>query len=185
VSVRKVAPTLTSKSVEIYPSMAGAKQQGDTRFILIPAGVIRPAGMCSGHCIALHRSACRGVLQARRGRRLVLQVPEVLIEAIANIGMKAESVQVNAVRLYVSPLRLGDCPSFYRPRREQFTGMLHYSPTCEGMARSSAELTTVPTNLAPVGALWRVLCPYRSGFEGGGAEVARPGAARVLTRGYR
>jgi hypothetical protein len=56
-SVRKVVPTLTSKSAEIYPSMAGAKQLGDTRFILVPTGVVRPAGMCSRHCIALHRSA--------------------------------------------------------------------------------------------------------------------------------
>jgi hypothetical protein len=71
VSVRKVVPTLTSKSVEIYLSMAGAKQLGDTRFILVSAGAVRPAGVCSGHCIALHRSACRGVLQARRERRLV------------------------------------------------------------------------------------------------------------------
>jgi hypothetical protein len=84
-SVRKVVPTLTSKSVEIYPLMVGAKQLGDTRFILVPAGAVRPVGMCSGHCIALHRGACRGVLQARRDRRLVLQVPEVLIEASANI----------------------------------------------------------------------------------------------------
>jgi hypothetical protein len=32
------------------------------------------------------------VLQARRERRLVLQVPEVLIEASINIVVKAESV---------------------------------------------------------------------------------------------
>jgi hypothetical protein len=32
------------------------------------------------------------VIQARRERRLVLQVPEVLIEASANIVVKAESV---------------------------------------------------------------------------------------------
>jgi hypothetical protein len=43
-----------------------------------------------GHYIALHRGACRGVLQARRERRLVPQVPEVLIEASANIGVKGE-----------------------------------------------------------------------------------------------
>jgi hypothetical protein len=124
--------------------MAGAKQLGDTRFILVPAGAIRPAGMCSGHCIALHRSACKGVLQARRERRLVLQVPEVLIEASANIGMRAESVQVSAVRLRVRPLRPGDCPSFYRPRREQFTGVPHYFPTCGGMACSATELDDHP-----------------------------------------
>jgi hypothetical protein len=88
--VQKVVLTLTGKSAEIYPSMAGAKQLGDTRFILVPAGAVRPAGMCSGHYIALHRGACRGVLQTRRERRLVPQVPEVLIEASANIGVKSE-----------------------------------------------------------------------------------------------
>jgi hypothetical protein len=75
--VRKVILTLTSASVEIYLSMAGAKQLGDTRFILIPAGAVRPAGVCSRHYIALHRGACRGELQARRERRRGLQVPEV------------------------------------------------------------------------------------------------------------
>jgi hypothetical protein len=35
--VRKVAPTLTSKSVEIYLSMAGAKKHHDTGVIRVPA----------------------------------------------------------------------------------------------------------------------------------------------------
>jgi hypothetical protein len=76
VSVREVVPTLTSTSVKIYLSMAGAKQLSDTRFILVPAGAVRPAGVCSRHCIALHCGACRGELQARRERRLGLQAPE-------------------------------------------------------------------------------------------------------------
>jgi hypothetical protein len=75
-SVRKVVPTLTSTSAEIYLSMAGAKQLGDTRFILVPAEVVRLVGVCSRHYIALHRGACRGALQARRERR-GLQVPGV------------------------------------------------------------------------------------------------------------
>jgi hypothetical protein len=50
------------------------------------------------------------------------------------------------------------------------------------MACSAAELTTVP-NLAPVGASWRVLCPYRSDFEGGGVGIVHPAAAHVLTEG--
>jgi hypothetical protein len=98
----------------------------DTRFILVPAGAVRPAVVCSGHCIASHRGARRGGLQAWWERRPGLQVPEVLIEASANIVEKAESVWVVAVRRLVSP-RLGDCPSFYRPRREQFTCVPHYS----------------------------------------------------------
>jgi hypothetical protein len=36
-------------------------------------------------------------LQAKRERRPALQVPEVLIEASANIVVKAESVQVSVV----------------------------------------------------------------------------------------
>jgi hypothetical protein len=41
-----------------------------------------------------------------RERRSGLQVPKVLIEASANIVVKAESVRVIAIR---RPLRLGDC----------------------------------------------------------------------------
>jgi hypothetical protein len=77
---------------------------------------------------------------------------------------------VIAIRRPVSP-RLGGCPSVYRPRREQFTCMPHYSPTCGGMASSAVELTAVLANPAPVEALWCVLCSYRSGFEGGGVAV--------------
>jgi hypothetical protein len=75
----------------------------DTGFILVPAGAVRPAVVCSGHCIALHRGARRGGLQAWRERRLGLQVPEVLIEASANIVEKAEGVRVIPIRRPVSP----------------------------------------------------------------------------------
>jgi hypothetical protein len=58
-----------------------------------------------------------------RERRPSLQVPEVFrIDVSANIVVKAESVRVNAI---CRPLRPGDCPSFYRPRRGQFTGVPH------------------------------------------------------------
>jgi hypothetical protein len=111
-----------------------------------------------------------GWLQARWERRPGLQVLEVLIEASANIVEKAESVGLVAVRRPVSP-RLGDCPSFYIPRREQFTCMPHYFPTCGGMASSAMELTAVLADPAPVEASWCVLCLYGSGFEGGGVVV--------------
>jgi hypothetical protein len=78
--------------------MAGAKQLVTLDFILVPTGGVRPAGVCSGHYIALHRGARREGLQARRERRSGLQVPEVLIEASANIAVKAESVKVSALR---------------------------------------------------------------------------------------
>jgi hypothetical protein len=77
--------------------MVGAKQLMTLDFILVPAGGRTSAGVCSGHYIVLHRGARRGGLQARRERRSGLQVPEVLIEASANIVVKAESVQVIAI----------------------------------------------------------------------------------------
>jgi hypothetical protein len=65
-------------------------------FILVLAGAVRPAVVCSEHYIALHHGACRGGLQAWRERRLGLQVPEVLIKASANIVVRAECVYVIA-----------------------------------------------------------------------------------------
>jgi hypothetical protein len=122
-SVRKVLPTLTSSSAEIYLSMVGDKQLVTLGLSWFWPGAVRPAGVCSGHYIALRRGACSGGLQAKRERRSGLQVPEVLIEASANIVVRVESVQVSVVR---RPPRLGDCPSFYRPRRRQFTSVPHY-----------------------------------------------------------
>jgi hypothetical protein len=90
--------------------MACAKQLVTLSFILVPAGAIRPAGVCSGHYIAVHRGACRGGLQVRRERRLVLQVSKVLIEASANIVVKAESVQVCVVSR--PPTAGGTAPPF-------------------------------------------------------------------------
>jgi hypothetical protein len=162
---------------------ADAKQLMKLVFILVPVGAVRSAVASSGQCIALHRGAHRGGLQAWRERRPGLQVPEVLIEASTNIVVKAESVRVFAIH---RPLpRLGDCPSFYRPRGEKFTGVPHYSPMWGGVASSAAELTTVLANLAPVGASWRVMCPYRSDFEGSGVEAGCPAAARGPARGCR
>jgi hypothetical protein len=67
--------------------------------------------------------------------------------------------------------RLGGCPSFYRPRREQFTCMPRYFSTCRGMANSAVELTAVLANPAPVEVSWCVLCSHRSDFEGSGVAV--------------
>jgi hypothetical protein len=53
------------------------------------------------------------------------------------------------------------------------------------MASSVVELTAVLANLVPVVMLWRVLCPNRSGFEGGGAVVGRPVVVRGQARGGR
>jgi hypothetical protein len=71
----------------------------------------------------LHPGARGGGLQARRERRSGLQVPEVLIEASANIVVKVESVPVCAVRRPPAAVGL----PFYRPRRKQFTSVPHCS----------------------------------------------------------
>jgi hypothetical protein len=46
-----------------------------------------------------------------------------------------------------------------------------YLSTCRGMANSAAELTSVLANPDPVEASWCVLCPHKSGIEGGGVAV--------------
>jgi hypothetical protein len=182
--VRKVVSTLTSNERWDQPLDGSVLATKDTEFILVPAGAIRPEVVCSRHCIVLHRGARRGGLQAWRERRLGLQVPEVLIETSANILAEAEIVRVVAVHRHVSrPLWLGDHPSIYRPRRGRFTGVPHYSPTCGGMASSAVELTAILANLVPVVALWRVLCPHRSGFEDGGVVVGRLVVIRGQARG--
>jgi hypothetical protein len=47
--------------------MVGAKQQETRDFILVPAGAVRPAEVCSRHYIALHRSACSGAATSKAG----------------------------------------------------------------------------------------------------------------------
>jgi hypothetical protein len=49
----------------------------------------------------------------------------------------------------------------------------HYFPTYSGMASSAVELTAVLAVPAPVEASWRVLCSYKSSFEGRSAAVGR------------
>jgi hypothetical protein len=90
--VRKVVPTLTSNERLDLPLDGSVLATKDTRFILVLAGAVRPAVMCSGHCITCTVVLVEGWLQARWERRPGLQVPEVLIEASANIVEKAESV---------------------------------------------------------------------------------------------
>jgi hypothetical protein len=135
--VQKVVPTLTSRSAEIYLSMVGAKPLVTLSFILVPAGPYVQQGCARRALYCVAPWCLRRGLQVRRERRPVLQVPEVLIEANANIVVKVESVQVSAVR---RPLRLGDCSSFYRPRRRQFTSVPHcfiyvwgYGVQCRGV----------------------------------------------------
>jgi hypothetical protein len=85
-SVQKVVSTLTSNECWDQPLDGPVLATNDTGFILVSAGAVRPAVVCSRHYIALHHGARRGGLQAMRERRPGLQAPEVLIEASANIA---------------------------------------------------------------------------------------------------
>jgi hypothetical protein len=152
--------------------MAGAKQLVTLGFILVPAGAVRPARVCSGHYIALHRSACRGGLQARRERRPGLRVPEVLIEVSANIVVKKVSALCRR-----PPCGQGTAPPFIGQRGGSLQACRTVLATCGGMAQS--------ITVASGGVSWRALCLSRSGFEGGGVGDTRSVAARMLIRGCR
>jgi hypothetical protein len=96
--VRNVVPTLTSNERWDQPLDGPVLATNNTGFYPGSGRAVRTAVACSRHYIALHRGARRGGLQAWRERRPGLQVPEVLIEASANIVAKAESVCVIAIR---------------------------------------------------------------------------------------
>jgi hypothetical protein len=83
-----------------------------------------------------------GQLQARRERRRGLQVPgEVAEDVVGELG----SVCVVCRMLFVvlcsvlCPLRRGNSPSFYRPRRWRITSMSHYSGTWGSMVCNAVE----------------------------------------------
>jgi hypothetical protein len=149
-SVWKVVPTLTSKSIEISLLMAGAKQHNDTGLSWFRPWAVRPAGVSSGCCIAAHRGACRGELKERRKRRETSKVLKVLIEAkcqYRGCGRKYASVHLSVL----SPVAMGLPPPFIG-QGEAVTIMSHGSnATYGGMAHNTVELMVVLENLASGG----------------------------------
>jgi hypothetical protein len=96
-SVRKVVPTLTSKSAEIYLSMASAKQLGDTDL-----SWFRPGPYVQQWCARGTVLRCTVVLAegatSEAGEEVGPPGPRgLLIEASANIVVKAESMRVSAI----------------------------------------------------------------------------------------
>jgi hypothetical protein len=139
--------------------------------------------VCSGHYIALRLSACKwGGAQARRERRSGLQVPEVLIEASANIAVKAESVRVRALCCR-PPCGQATAPSFYRPRRKQFIGVPH----CSGYVwRYGAQCSGVDGRPGESGFRRSVVAcpvPVQERLRGWRVGVFRGVIVRTLTRG--
>jgi hypothetical protein len=104
--------------------MAGAKQLVTLGFILVPAGSRTSIRGVLGALYCVASWCLRRGATSEAGEEVGPPVPEVLIGASAIIVVKSEIVQVSVVR---RPLWLGYCPSFYRPRRRQFTSVPHYS----------------------------------------------------------
>jgi hypothetical protein len=93
-------------------------------------------------------------------------------------------VRVCRSSLSAAPRGWGIAPPFIGQGEGNLEVCRTILPTCRGIAISVAELTSVLANLAPVEASWRVLCPYRSDFEGSGAKVGvRPPFAGRLEGG--
>jgi hypothetical protein len=107
-----------------------------------------------------------------------------LIEASVNIVVRGERRVSMPIVSAVLPCGWGIAPPFIGQGGGNLQACHTILPTCRGMASSAAELTVVLENLAPVGASCRVLCWYRSDFEGSSVEVGRPVAARGPTRGW-
>jgi hypothetical protein len=153
--------------------MVGAKQLETRDFILVPAGVVRPAVVCSRHYIALHLGACSGVATSKAGEEAWPLSPKQSdwgdCQYHGRRSVRAMRVVISVVRLL--PLRRGGSPSFYRPRRGRSTGIPHCLATGGGMACSAGELAAVLAALAPVLSSWRVPYLNRGGFEGEGVVV--------------
>jgi hypothetical protein len=112
--VRKVVPTLTSKSAEIYLSMAGAKQ-------LVTRGLswFRPGPYVQQWCARGTILRCTVVLaegsykrdgrggQTSKSQRFLIQ---------AKCQYRGESSERVSVLATVLPRGKGSAPSFYRPR---------------------------------------------------------------------
>jgi hypothetical protein len=124
-SVRKVVPTLTSRCVEIYLSMAGAKQLV-TRYFYPGSGRGRTSSrgvLGALYCVALWCLQRGATSKAREEAG----PPGPIGTDCGKCQYRGEGRKRASECSLSSPLQLGDCPSFYRPRKSQFTGVPHYS----------------------------------------------------------
>jgi hypothetical protein len=114
------------------------------------------------------------------GEEAGLQVPEVSIEASANIMVKVESVCVIAIRRHppcgwgIALPFIGQERVIYR-RAALFSYVWRHGEQCHGVVDRPGESCSSRG----------VMGCYRSGFEGGGVEVGCPAAVRGPARGRR
>jgi hypothetical protein len=97
--VWKVVPTLTSKSAEIYLSMASAKQPDDTDLSWFRTGPYVQQWRARGtvlHCTVV---LAEGGAKSKAGEEAEPLGPRGFsIEASANIAVKAESMRMSVIR---------------------------------------------------------------------------------------
>jgi hypothetical protein len=137
VSVRKVVPTLTSDSVEIYLSMAGAKQLVTRGLSWFRSGPYVQQWCARGtilHCtmVLAEGSYKRGGRGGRASRSL-----RFLIEA--KCQYRGEGGRRVSECYPSSPLQPGNCPSFYRTKGGNLQACRTVLATCGGMEHSAAE----------------------------------------------
>jgi hypothetical protein len=156
--------------------MVGAKQLKTQDLSWFRPGAVRPAVVCSRHCIALHRGACSGAATSKAGEEARPPSPwwsdQSEFRCCGRIG---ECICV--VPYWMSdvscPLRRRGSPFFYRARMGRITVLPHCLATWGSMACSATELEAVLTVLATILYSWRVLYPNSGSFEGRGVVVDR------------
>jgi hypothetical protein len=169
--VWKVVPTLTSKSAEIYLSMAGAKQ-------LVTRGLswFQPGPYDQQWCARGTILRCTVVLTEggyKRGRRRGRASRSQRFFDGGKCQYRGDGRKRVGEYYLSSPRGQGTAPPFIGQGGGSLQAYRTVLATCDGMADSATEWTAVLANLASDGASWHALCPSRSGFEGGGVEISR------------
>jgi hypothetical protein len=135
-SVRKVVPTLTSNSAEIYLSMAGAKQ-----LVTLGLSWFRPGPYVQQWCARGTILCCTVVLAEggyKRGGRggQASRSQRFLIETSVNIVMRVESMWVCAIS---APPATRGSPPFIGQGGGSLQACRTGLATCDGMADSGTE----------------------------------------------
>jgi hypothetical protein len=133
--------------------MVGAKRLKTPDLSWFRPGAVRPAVVCSGHCIAQHRGACSGAATSKAGEgawppspwwsdRNEFRCCGRIVECMRGVPYSTSDVPC--------PPRRRGSPSFYRPSRGRITSMPHYSATSGSMVCSVAGLAAALTVLATI-----------------------------------
>jgi hypothetical protein len=124
--------------------MVDAKQLVTRVLSWFRPGAVRPAVVCSRHCISQHRGACSGAGTSKAGEEewppSPCEVAEDVVGELENKRVEAGVVLLCVLcSLFSCPLRRGSSSSFYRPRRERVACMPRYLATWGSVVRRAVE----------------------------------------------